>query len=90
MVHDALEVLSGEASAVEHMNEDHSDANQLYATRLLGGRDGAWLMTGLDPEGADLTLEDATLRLTFPERVTTGLQLRKTLVALVDEARTRS
>jgi putative heme iron utilization protein len=32
----ADEVLAGEASAVEHMNEDHMEANALYATRLLG------------------------------------------------------
>lgn len=89
MVSDAEEVLSGEASAVEHMNEDHSDANHLYATKLLGGPDGAWQMTGFDPEGADLALGRATLRLTFPERVTTGLDLRKTLVALVGEARAK-
>jgi heme iron utilization protein len=83
------EVLAGEASAVEHMNEDHMEANALYATRLLGASDGAWRITGLDPDGADLALGDATLRLPFPERVTTGLALRKTLVALVGEARAK-
>lgn len=85
----ADEVLSGEASAVEHMNEDHMDANALYATKLLGAADGAWRITGLDPDGADLALGDATLRLPFPERVTSGLALRKMLVALVGEARAK-
>lgn len=88
-VSDADEVLAGEASAVAHMNEDHMEANALYATKLLGGVDGAWRITGLDPDGADLALGDATLRLPFPERVTTALALRKTLVALVGEARAR-
>ena len=86
----ADEVLAGEASAVAHMNEDHMDANALYATRLLGAADGAWQITGLDPEGADLALGDSTLRLPFPERVTSALALRKTLVALVGEARAKS
>lgn len=86
----ADEVLAGEASAVAHMNEDHTDATALYATKLLGAADGAWRITGLDPDGADLALGDATLRLPFPERVTSGLALRKTLVALVGEARARS
>ncbi len=86
----ADEVLAGEAGAVAHMNEDHMDANALYATKLLGAADGAWRITGLDPDGADLALGDATLRLPFPERVTSGLALRKTLVALVGEARARS
>jgi len=86
----AEEVLAGEASAVEHMNKDHMDANALYATRLLGAADGPWRITGLDPDGADLALGDATLRLPFPERVTSALALRKMLVALVSEARAKT
>lgn len=86
----ADDMLAGEASAVAHMNEDHMDANALYATKLLGAADGAWRITGLDPDGADLSLGDATLRLPFPERVTSALALRKTLVALVGEARAKS
>ena len=89
-LHGADEVLAGEAGAVAHMNEDHMEANALYATKLLGAADGAWRITGLDPDGADLALGDATLRLPFPERVTSGLALRKTLVALVGEARAKS
>jgi putative heme iron utilization protein len=85
----ADEVLATEASAVEHMNDDHMEANALYATKLLGAADGAWRITGLDPDGADLALGDSTLRLPFPERVTTALALRKTLVALVGEARAK-
>ncbi|MDQ8727293.1 DUF2470 domain-containing protein [Bradyrhizobium sp. LHD-71] len=85
----ADEVLATEASAVAHMNEDHMEANALYATKLLGGSDGAWRITGLDPDGADLVLGDMTLRLPFPERVTTALSLRKTLVALAGEARAK-
>lgn len=83
----ANELLAGEAEAIAHMNADHAEANALYATRLLGGVDGAWRITGLDPEGADLACGDATLRLPFPERVLTLLQLRKTLVALASRAR---
>lgn len=89
-VSDAAEVLAGEAGAVAHMNEDHMDASALYATKLLGAADGAWRITGLDPDGADLALGDATLRLQFPERVTSALALRKMLVALVGEARAKT
>lgn len=85
----AAEVVAAEAGAVEHMNEDHMDANALYATKLLGAPDGAWRITGLDPDGADLALGDTILRLPFPERVTSALALRKTLVALVGEARSK-
>jgi putative heme iron utilization protein len=82
---DAL--IAAEEGAVAHMNADHADAVRLYATGLLGAADGAWRITGVDPEGCDLALGDATLRLPFGERVGDGEQLRKVLVALAKEAR---
>src|SRR5262245_21094076 len=36
-----------EEEALAHMNRDHRDAVQLYATRLAGGTDGAWTMAAL-------------------------------------------
>jgi len=77
----------GEPSAVAHMNEDHAEAMRLYATKLLGGADGKWHLTGLDPEGLDLARGDLTLRLPFPERVTSAEQLRKVVVDLAKRAR---
>ena len=71
------------------MNEDHAEAVRLYATKLLGAEDGPWRLTGLDPEGLDLALNDATLRLSFPRRVATAEELRKTVVELAAEARTK-
>ncbi len=47
-------LIEAEAGAVAHMNEDHKDALQLYATKLLGAPDGDWRCTGCDPEGLDL------------------------------------
>ena len=76
---DAVEIVEIEEGAVEHMNTDHSDAVRLYATKLLGEADGAWQVTGVDPDGLDLALGDRTARLPFTERVTNGLSLRKTL-----------
>jgi len=69
------------------MNEDHAEAVRLYATKLLGADDGAWRLTGLDPEGLDLALNDATLRLPFPQRVATADDLRRALVNLAAKAR---
>jgi heme iron utilization protein len=83
----AESLLEAEPEAVAHMNEDHAEAVRLYATRLLGAEDGAWRLTGLDPEGADLALGDLTLRLAFPRRLTTREDLRQTLVALATKAR---
>jgi putative heme iron utilization protein len=83
----ADELLEAEAGAVAHMNDDHAEAVRLYATKLLGAEDGKWRLTGLDPDGLDLALGDATLRLPFPERVTTAQALRKTVVDLAAKAR---
>jgi putative heme iron utilization protein len=85
----AENLIEAEAGAVAHMNEDHADAVQLYATRLLGAEDGPWRLTGLDPEGVDLAQGDATLRLPFTQRVTTAAALRKVLVDLAMQAQTR-
>lgn len=86
-VADAESLIGAEADAVAHMNEDHAEAVRLYATRLLGAEDGKWRLTGLDPEGLDLALGDATLRLPFPARVTDPQALRKMVVELAAKAR---
>lgn len=87
-IDDAENLLEAEPGAVAHMNEDHAEALRLYATRLLGADDGKWRLTSLDPEGLDLSLGDATLRLPFPERVTSAQGLRKMVVDLAVKART--
>jgi heme iron utilization protein len=75
----AAEIIEIEESAIEHMNADHPDAVRLYATKLLGEADGGWQVTGVDPDGLDLAFGDRTARLSFAERVTDGLALRRTL-----------
>ncbi len=85
----AEDLLASEAGAVAHMNEDHRDAMNLYATKLLGAADGDWRCTGCDPEGIDMQMEQIGLRLDFPDRVTDGTGLRKMLVRLAGEARAK-
>jgi putative heme iron utilization protein len=80
-------LLEAEPGAVEHMNADHRDAMSLYATKLLGTEAADWTCTGCDPDGMDMQAGTATLRLDFPERVTSGTELRKMLVRLAGEAR---
>ena len=84
---DAL--IAGEKGAVDHMNEDHTDALALYATKLCGAPDGLWITTGLDPEGLDLMTRDGShsARLVFPDRVRTSAELRGVLVKLAQAAR---
>jgi putative heme iron utilization protein len=86
-ISDAEGLLEAEQGAVAHMNEDHREAMNLYATRLLGARAADWCCTGCDPDGMDMHADGETLRLDFPERVTSGTELRKMLVRLAGEAR---
>jgi putative heme iron utilization protein len=91
----AEDLIAAEESAVAHMNADHADAVQLYATKLCGVQNhkedsktgGAWRLTGLDPEGLDLARGGATLRLAFAARVTNAQQLRKVVVEMAAKAR---
>jgi heme oxygenase (biliverdin-IX-beta and delta-forming) len=85
----ADDMIAIEEGAVAHMNSDHAEAVRLYATKLLGEPDGAWRVTGADPDGLDLALGDRAARLAFAERVAGPEQLRKVLVALAGEARAK-
>jgi heme iron utilization protein len=87
---DAASLLEAEAGAVEHMNADHREAMNLYATKLLAAESADWRCTGCDPEGLDMQVGTATLRLEFPARVTTAVDLRKMLVRLAEEARAKA
>src|SRR5580658_8184606 len=86
---DAQEMVEIEESAVEHMNADHADAVRLYATKLLGEPDGAWRVTGVDPDGLDLALGDRIARMPFPARVVSGTALRKVLAEAGAQARAK-
>jgi len=77
-----------EAGIVSHMNEDHADALQLYAEKLLGLPGGDWRMTGIDAEGIDLRRAGQVARLPFDVPLANAGAARKTLVALVGRART--
>ena len=88
-ISDAGALLEAEQGAIEHMNADHRDAMNLYATKLLGAEAGDWSCTGCDPDGVDMQAGAATVRLDFPERVTGPGELRKMLVRLAGEARAK-
>lgn len=86
---DASALVEVEADAIAHMNADHAEACRLYATKLLGARDGDWRCAGIDPEGIELQSGQTALRLFFPQRVNGPGPLRATLKQMADEARTR-
>jgi len=87
-ISDAGALLEAEQDAVEHMNADHRDAMNLYATKLLGAEQAEWRCTGCDPDGMDLQADTQTLRLEFPRRIVTPAALRKILKELAEQART--
>ncbi len=89
-VGDAASLIEAEQGAIEHMNEDHREAMNLYATKLLGAEAADWRCTGCDPEGLDMQAGATILRLEFPARVTGPGELRKMLVKLAEEARAKA
>jgi heme iron utilization protein len=86
-ISDAAPLLEAEQGAVDHMNADHRDAMQLYATRLCGAEAADWRCTGCDPDGIDMEADGRTLRLDFPRRIVTPMALRQMLKQLADQAR---
>lgn len=84
---DAPGLAESEAGIVAHMNEDHADAVQLYAQRLLGLAGDGWRMTGIDPEGLDLRRGGEVSRLAFDAPLAAAGDARKVLVAMVAKAR---
>ncbi len=76
-----------EATAIEHMNRDHGDAIHLYATKILKAKPGPWRVLAIDPDGADLGLDQQSLRLDFHGPAFTAEQLRNKFAELAAEAR---
>ena len=83
----AASLLEAEQSAIDHMNADHSDTMNLYATKLLGAQLADWRCVGCDPDGIDMQAGTTALRLDFPRRIVTPTALRQILKELADQAR---
>ena len=80
-------LLEAEPGIIAHMNEDHADAVELYATAFTGGDPGPWRMTGIDPEGCDIASGHDARRIPFANRILTPGDARKELGRLAEEAR---
>lgn len=85
-VSDAGELRVCEAEVVRMLNSRHADLRSM-AVALSKGRDGPWKATGVDPEGIDLMLAEATARLTFPRRVCTPGEAEACFGDMLEEAR---
>lgn len=83
----AAEMAALEEGAVAHMNDDHDDAIQRYAEKLLGATPGGWKIAAIDPDGADLRRGEEGLRLPFEAPVYSGGALRALLARLGEQTR---
>ena len=89
---DPLVMVAG--PVVEHMNDDHRDANLMYVRVLAGLRDATDAkMVGIDRYGVTLTAETPVgprmARVPFPEPLTEADQARPAVIDLLNEARSR-
>jgi putative heme iron utilization protein len=80
------------AGIIEHMNADHVDAQILFCRHFLGRPDTSDAsMSAVDRYGFDMIAVGPTgraaVRLGFPEECTTGDEVRRAMMAMVNEAR---
>lgn len=79
-----------EQRAVDHMNEDHLDAIQLYASHFGRLGEAAWRICGIDADGLDLAAGDPVGRVFFPSPLADVNDLRPTLVQMAKTARNQT
>lgn len=87
---EAPALAEAEPGIVSHMNEDHGDALDLIAGRLLGLEGEDWRMVGVDPEGFDIRRGRGLARMAFDAPVEDAEDCRVELVRLTREARGRA
>jgi len=80
------------AGIIEHMNDDHADAQVLFCSYLLDRPETTEAtMSAVDRYGFEMIAVSpagrAAVRLGFPEECTTGDEVRQAMIALVTEAR---
>jgi heme iron utilization protein len=80
-------LVEAEPDIVAHMNEDHADTLELYATALADASPGPWRVVGIDPEGFDIVLDGQARRVLFAQPLATPAEARTELVRLAAEAR---
>lgn len=78
---------AAEPDILRHMNQDHGDALDLIAAKMLGlagpGREApGWTMTGIDPEGCDLRRAGRLARADFDTLISDAESARAELVKL--------
>ena len=85
-------LIDAAAGILEHMNDDHADAQLLYCRYLLGRPDTTEAsMSAVDRYGFEMiAVSDtgrAAVRLAFPSECLSATDVREAMVAMVQEAR---
>lgn len=78
---------AAEANAVEHMNEDHAEAVDIYARFYAKAPGGKWVLTGIDAEGIDIAHGDDVRRIFFDKTLNVPQDMHMTLVQMARTAR---
>jgi putative heme iron utilization protein len=78
---------AAEHNALEHMNEDHAAAVDLYARYYAKAPGGKWVLTGIDAEGIDIADGDDVRRIHFEAPITQPNDVHMVLVKMAREAR---
>ncbi len=80
-------LIEAETEIIAHMNEDHADVVQLYATKLLKAETDRWNLIACDPAGCNISNDKIILRLDFSETVNTPDEARMQFIEMAARAR---
>ncbi|THF56136.1 HugZ family pyridoxamine 5'-phosphate oxidase [Ollibium composti] len=78
---------ASEQGALDHMNSDHREAIDIYASHYTGATGDGWVLTGFDADGMDLARGDEVRRVFFPEPLAAAQDLRVKLVEMAKAGR---
>ena len=82
----AGDLVTAEPELIARLNREQAGRVGLLGEHLSGGKEGAWHLTGVDPQGCDLALAAVRLRLDFPAPVTTADAARRVLSEILKPA----
>jgi putative heme iron utilization protein len=82
-----VDLLASEVEILNHMNEQYSESICQMAVTIGKAKEGAWRISGVDPEGFDLSLKGQRLRLSFPSLATNAQKAREMLLTMAKTAR---
>lgn len=77
----AAPLKAAEPGIIEHINGGHPDAIYAVTSHRALGAEG-WIVTGVDPEGIDIALDNSAERIVFERPVQSREDVKHTMIAL--------